>query len=77
MTLIHSSNSPFNLIVSRQSRLAQLILMEELNINPEENELETLKKQHEELKTKHSKCLIQIETLKDEIHKIKNEPNND
>ena len=51
--------------------------MEESNINPEETELDTLKKQHEELKTKHSKCLKQIDFLKDEIHKIKNEPNND
>ena len=67
MILIHTKDSHFDLVISRNSRLAQGFLMESLKKKDDVNENETIKQEFETLKALHSECMAKMNTLKDKI----------
>ena len=77
MTLIHTNDSHYDLLVSRSSRLAQSFFMKEEGFKLETDELTKLKEDHEKLKCSYSESLKEITTLKNEIHEMKHKNNID
>ena len=84
MVLLHSSDSHFDLIVSRDSRIAKSLLMTETAPISAPTALEKLEKEHknlkekfDKLKTEHNRCLETIETLKNELTTTREETEND
>ena len=71
MTLIHTSDSHYDLLVSKKSRIVQNLLGEQQNLEPEADQLCQLKEEHEKLKIKHFECLGEIKTLKETISELK------
>ena len=74
MVLLHSSDSHFDLIVSRTSRIVQSFLMTEKAPKSAPSALENLEKEHknlkekfDKLKTEHAICLATIEYLRNEL----------
>ena len=49
MIVVHTNDSHYDLVVSRNIRLAQKFLTEEINVEPESNELQELKEEHDKL----------------------------
>ena len=73
MTLLHTNDSQYELVVSKNSRLVKNFINEEQYSKPEENELAIIKEEHEKLKAVHFECLKQISDLKDEINGMNKE----
>ena len=68
MTLLHTSDSHFDLVVSKTSRIAQNMMANEPACEAEPNELNKLKDEHEKLKVAHTESLKLVEKLKNEMH---------